>query len=553
MLPEDEHKNQYRGYRHPFLNGTQYLGGVGDVPRTLSELAMCYLSAEIRRQESDWWSLIADDDFRNKWIRRAMQRTWIIPIPSAAVQLTERQINYTLDELAGYALLRDTEYHCEVSCFDRIWESNDVLSSSELGGLNQAIAVLREPSQCRRRRSEDGVTTALVDPHLHCLVYGRTLVQDRHNRGLLNPMDPPYHAETYTVSRKAAMLPTDFSVSAAGGAKALGYINNIDPQHALLHSSIETVVEKILPMFEHVLTDLHRNNPLHQRIRESCHYTEWDEPEPPEFSDDEDGWVAYGQELERWMMERPIRLPDVPEAGYTGRLEQRKHVVSLKGRTVQMIVDISEVRLQPNGPNYTGSTWKVAGMRNERIVACAFYCVSMQNIVDSSTEFRMAVTSPRGFSAGDTGATVRTWGFQDGEAQVQQVGSAPLRAGFGIAFPNIYQHRSTPLHLLDPTKEGHQTVLTLFLVDPEIQPIISTSRVPPQQKGWIRRAVEDSADARFPVELVTRIVDEVDGLMTQEDAERCRSEVLEDRAKFQKLNDAFHFCIPFDVWNELAA
>lgn len=165
----------------------------------------------------------------------------------------------------------------------------------------------------------------------------------------------------------------------------------------------------------------------------------------------------------------------------------------------------------------------------------------------------MAVTSPRGFSAGDTGATVRTWGFQDGEAQVQQVGSAPLRAGFGIAFPNIYQHRSTPLHLLDPTKEGHQTVLTLFLVDPEIQPIISTSRVPPQQEGWIRRAVEDFADARFPVELVTRIVDEVDGLMTQEDAERCRSEVLEDRAKFQKLNDAFHFCIPFDVWNELAA
>lgn len=71
----------------------------------------------------------------------------------------------------------------------------------------------------------------------------------------------------------------------------------------------------------------------------------WEEPEEPEHSDDEEGWAAYESELRHWLMNRPIRLPDVPEEGYPGGLEMRKHVVSLRGRTVQVVVDVSEIRL----------------------------------------------------------------------------------------------------------------------------------------------------------------------------------------------------------------
>jgi hypothetical protein len=161
----------------------------------------------------------------------------------------------------------------------------------------------------------------------------------------------------------------------------------------------------------------------------------------------------------------------------------------------------------------------------------------------------MAVTSPRGFSAGDTGATLRTWGLVDGDPCHQYIGSVRTRTGLGLVWPNIYQRRHTPFRLLDPSKEGHQTVVAFFLVDPEIQPIISTSLVKPQQEEWTRKALDESADPRIPVEIIERIVMEVDGLMSCAEALEFRDKVLQERTSFWETNDAHHFCIPFDIWS----
>lgn len=95
--------------------------------------------------------------------------------------------------------------------------------------------------------------------------------------------------------------------------------------------------------------------------------------------------------------------------------------------------------------------------------------------------------------------------------------------------------------------------MALYLVDPEIQPVISTTRVPPQQKEWTRSAVEQNIDSRLPIELVERIVDEVDGPLTEEDAGIFRQEIMEEREHFWNQNDSYYFCIPFDIWNELAS
>ena len=32
-------KGLHRGYRHPFVVGTHYFGGIGDIPRTVEQLA----------------------------------------------------------------------------------------------------------------------------------------------------------------------------------------------------------------------------------------------------------------------------------------------------------------------------------------------------------------------------------------------------------------------------------------------------------------------------------------------------------------------------------
>ena len=139
---------------------------------------------------------------------------------------------------------------------------------------------------------------------------------------------------------------------------------------------MEMLLESFVPLFEHTLTDLHRNNPLVPRISGCCRYTEWDEPDPPDFSDDEEGWTNYESEMRQWTLNRPITLPDVPGQGYSGGLEKRRHIVSLRNRSIQVIVNVSNINLIPGGPQFPGSPWHVEGMRAERIVACGFHYLS---------------------------------------------------------------------------------------------------------------------------------------------------------------------------------
>lgn len=171
-----------------------------------------------------------------------------------------------------------------------------------------------------------------------------------------------------------------------------------------------------------------------------------------------------------------------------------------------------------------------------------------ENITGGSIEFRMAVTSPSGFEPGDVGATMRTWAMKDGDPCHQYLGSRYISPGLCIAFPNLYQHRQSSLRLLDPTKEGHQRVVAFYLVDPDVSPVISTARVPPQQKAWIKTAAEESMDTRLPVEIIERIIDEVDGKMSEAEADLYRERMLEERDRFRTMNDQYHFCVPFDIW-----
>lgn len=146
---------------------------------------------------------------------------------------------------------------------------------------------------------------------------------------------------------------------------------------------------------------------------------------------------------------------------------------------------------------------------------------------------------------------MRTWAMKDGDPCHQYIGSKPISTGLAVAFPNIYQHRHSPFRLHNPSNKGHQRLVAFYLVDPEIQPVVSTSRVPPQQKGWIKAAIEESIDDRFPAELIEQIVDKVEGKMGWDAAVDFRQQMLEEREHFWIQNDNNYFCIPFDIWNEL--
>ncbi|KAJ3786695.1 hypothetical protein GGU10DRAFT_350982 [Lentinula aff. detonsa] len=531
------------GYRHPFIVGTYFLGGVGDNPRTLVDLAMSQFSWSIR-SHSNWWQLCQTQSVRHDWAEDAIKKDWEVTTSSSTVivQLSERQIFYVLNELQGYALLRDQTHHCQVSCFERIWDSDRILSPAPLSALNDAFSVLRT----KKRFTESDSTMAIVDPTLHPLVYRHTLVSSP----LLRTWPPPQLTDIYTLSQKYALLPSDVSISPFGEVEFISYINDIDPQlYKTTYLLLKNALTSFIPLFEHTLTDLHRNNPLQQRIPGTCRYTIWEEPDAPEHSDDEEGWVEYEREMRDWSLNRPINLPDVPLTGYPGGLERRRYEVSLKSKRLQFIVNVSEYCTISGQTEFTGTPWHVEGMMNERIVACGFLFTAVDNVRSCDVQFRMAISYPRGFHAGDTGATLRTWGFKDGDSCHQYIGSIPIRQGLAVVFPNIYQHKFTPITLGDISRPGKITVLSFLLVDPDILPIISTANVAPQQKAWIQKVLDDCLHPRLPTEIVEKIVDMVDGLMDEQESQGHSEKLRNERDRFRKMNDNYHFCIPFDIWN----
>lgn len=195
-------------------------------------------------------------------------------------------------------------------------------------------------------RFGDRVTTFPIDPFLHCLVYNRSPVSSPLNRHLPpRPLPSPSPHDVYTVSPQFAFLPSEILVSSSGIASFMSYINNLHPSRSKFYAQLETLLTSFLPLFEHTLTDVHRSNPLPQRIPGPYKYTVWDEPEEPEFSDDEEGWAAFDREIRQWEMTRPIHLPDIPDTGYPGGLERRNKVVNLKGKRLQVVVQVSDTCL----------------------------------------------------------------------------------------------------------------------------------------------------------------------------------------------------------------
>lgn len=91
--------------------------------------------------------------------------------------------------------------------------------------------------------------------------------------------------------------------------------------------------------------------------------------------------------------------------------------------------------------------------------------------------------------------------------------------------------------------------MAFYLIDPDIQPVVGTAEVAPQQREWVRSALDGCLDRRVPVEVVEQIVSEVEGVMGMEEAEKCARELREVREKFREANDTCHFCIPFDIWS----
>jgi len=179
----------------------------------------------------------------------------------------------------------------------------------------------------------DGFVLNLVHPALYPIVYGRT-VGKLHGSDSVTVLVPPEieGADHEFISRRFQFLPSDFSVDGDGNVTLISpYINNIHPtHHKELYSVIQEILQRAIPMFERVLSDLLRPL-LPVRVSTSIDYKS-----------------------------RRKMTVDCCKR-YSGDLGVMSDRMSLNGRTLQVIVRLANVILTPERPEYPGGKWHVEG------------------------------------------------------------------------------------------------------------------------------------------------------------------------------------------------
>ncbi|KAG8979674.1 hypothetical protein FRB90_008017, partial [Tulasnella sp. 427] len=172
--------------------------------------------------------------------------------------------------------------------------------------------------------------------------YGRTLRLSSGSVGEkgLEPLERPTidkQLSPWAYSNDFSWIPTDFQLGPDGQpAKALGYINNVHPNHGKdLIETIEALVGRFSLLWDKVLTDLHLSNE---------------------------------------------------------RQTNRVAKYSTQGRRLQIYVRVSGIEMTPENPEYTASPWTVVGRANERVVASGVYYYDSDNATEPGIEFRMPVS-----------------------------------------------------------------------------------------------------------------------------------------------------------------
>jgi len=357
--------------------------GGGPAIKTLVELEMTRLSAAIRRKP-DWWIKFRDKDILAKWRAEALAQ---------AEKMRESHVDYVLQELDGYANLRDEETGAEVSCHDRVWQSDRLVSSSLKERLIVDVWKLENVPESEKdwHPRSNGQVLDLVHPPLYPIVYERTLAYPEESTDRDPSMFRPVHAPplipvnndswwsrthdpNYHTSRRIQWLPIDFQVSENGkSAKSLGYINNLHPEeHAGLHKTIEELVGAYIPLFERALTDsIYENYAIPNRVPGGFSSVEPDLPEPD--NEDFEDWDEYEKARDEWNEQRIILISDVLHEYVPGSLENRKVRYGLADKKIQVIVKLANIYLTPEKPEYPGGSWHVEGMSNESIAVSVIY------------------------------------------------------------------------------------------------------------------------------------------------------------------------------------
>ncbi|GAA6023983.1 hypothetical protein JCM10207_006842 [Rhodosporidiobolus poonsookiae] len=527
-----------------------------EAPYTLQEIDMLALSYSIRSKPG-WATKMRDPAIREKWKKEALEHRSEMGIASAGedpgeddkprARLTEGMVEYVLKELEMHEKELEDENGIRLSCFDKVYESDTLIPSSLRASLLAHVAQLEANPPHGTPDWHPGSNNQVLDlvhPSLYPLRYGVTPVRALDDEGKVTDRveAPEPRNAIHSASKKYQWLPSDFDVDAEGKVSITSYINNLHPvDHAPFYPVLSSLFERFLPMFERVLSSLQAPTPRRIYIDSEVTSRWYGDGEYEGDEDAEDYWERY----EEYEENKTLRLPEpgefrMPSAEEIEKKKEEGPAFPLKGRKLQVIVKLANIHLTPEQPTYEGGVWHVEGMQNEEIVASGIYYFDQENITDSQLAFRGTFDDDQlPYEQSDDRGVRAVFGIENDSPCIQYFNALDTKAGRAICFPNIYQHKVSSFSLEDKSKPGFRKILVFFLVDPlksASGTVISTSRVPYQQRGWAERELPSSVRSRLPDELWIQSFDQTDGLMDLDEAKRVREELMHERKFLVKEN-----------------
>ncbi len=531
--------NDLKSFPHPFLRGHY---GHGCEPKSKIELRMMELSGIIRNK-SAWFKKMKAQTIKSKWKQEALQQS----------TLTEKQIDYVLDELEYYNSIRDQSI--EMSAVDGVWQSDELIPQD----IKQSLILFVKTLENIRENEQDwhpGTNKQILDlvhPSLFCFVNQTTKIINEKNR-LINVEDSLEHigrgqiidinehilssTKDYTRSNTYQWIPTEFNVLKTGQVKIESYINNLHPiKHKQCYEIIENIFQHFIPLFNKVLTDLIYNQNKPNRIIVDP-YRWYDLSSSLSLS-----LLSDNDEEDDYHYHRKLIQPDVGQFQMPSSTHSN---IDLCGRKLQVIVKLVNIILTSSNPKYPGGVWHVEGMENEHIVATGIFYYYNSNITQSNLQFRTVVSEPE-YDQDDYYGVGRVYGLKNRRPLNQLLGDIITQENRCIVFPNIYQHRVAPFQLKDPTQLGQRKILVFFLVDPTIR-ILSTAHIPPQQSHWYLDLIRQIPRFdRLPLLVVDKIMSYVDFPMTINQAKQHREKLMDERKYFISQNNQLLFERPFSL------
>ncbi|KAJ2654847.1 hypothetical protein IW148_006254 [Coemansia sp. RSA 1199] len=542
-----------------------------NILNTKSELRIRLMSGVIRSKDA-WMTKMTSPEIRTRWTPEAKEQG-----------LTECEIDYVFDELNHYAALHVPGSSIKLSTVENVWVSDSLVDDDTTLELKRYVAVLENVPEKDRDYypNTNNQVVNLVHPSLFPLVYARSrflsqpissptaavdlntfgqfpgsfkqwkediekVWKDDSGKGIFylpsTDKRPIFYAEsggsTSFTSEKFCWLPTEFRVDDNGAVTIESYINNLHPvKNAAFYPTIARIFSKFVPMLEHVLTDV--LFPRARRVNPDAYNWFWSNDSEPDYNDSD-----YDDLYEEWKENRQFSEPQ-PDP-FVAPVRQMTPY-SLRGRRLQAIFKMSNICLTPEQPEYKGGSWHVEAMTNERIVATGIYYYDVENITESTLNFRESIEDFYDYEQDDHDGVNRAYGIYDEVQLVHEIGGVQAKNGRCIVFPNIYQHQVSGFKLADPTKPGHRKILAFFFIDPTTR-IPSTEIVPPQQREWWSETVmERGAMGRLPELVKEHIGKYVDFPISMAEAKELRLKLMNERstgnaASESLFNPHFYLC-----------